>query len=89
MDIKFAVSIANNSKYTKHTRNIARRIIFLKNGKKWKIHKIEWCEVGLQLADFATKDVGENDLNPRTKYVMVRIDNWYRTIVQEGWQDTW
>ena len=39
------------------------------------MHKIDWCEVGLKLTDIATKNVGENDLNPIMKYIMVRLDN--------------
>ena len=39
------------------------------------MHKIDWCEVDLQLADIATRNVGENDLTPRMKYIMVRLDN--------------
>ena len=34
--------------------------IFVRNGEKCKIHKIEWCEVGLQLADIANNIVGKN-----------------------------
>ena len=36
---------------------------------------IDWCKGGLQLADIATKKVGEHDLTPRMKYIMVIIDN--------------
>ena len=39
------------------------------------MRKIDWCEGGLKLADIITKNVGENDLNPRMKYIMVRLDN--------------
>ena len=39
------------------------------------MHKIEWGEGGLQLEDIATNYVGENDLNPLMKYIMVRLDN--------------
>ena len=39
------------------------------------MHKIDWCEGGLKLADIATKNVGEPDLTPRIKYIMVRLDN--------------
>ena len=39
------------------------------------MHNIDWCERGLQLADIGTKNVGENDLNPRMKYIMARLDN--------------
>ena len=35
------------------------------------------------MADISTKNVGEHDLTPMMKYIMVRLDNWYRTIVQE------
>ena len=52
------------------------------------MHRFYWCEVGLQLADIATTNVGENYLNPRMKYIMVRLDNLNRTPVQEGLQDT-
>ena len=37
------------------------------------MHKIYWCEVGLQLAEIGTKNVGEPDLTPRTKYIVVRL----------------
>ena len=39
------------------------------------MHKIEWCEGGFQLANSATKNFGENDLNPRMEYILVRLDN--------------
>ena len=46
------------------------------------MHKIDVCEGGLQLADIVTKNVGEPDLTPRMKYIMVRIENWDITLVQ-------
>ena len=78
----------NNGKDTKHTRYMAIRVNSVRDGENWKMHKIEWCEGGLQLAYIATNSVGENDLNPRMKYIMVRNDNWDRTLVQEAWQNT-
>ena len=36
---------------------------------------IEWCEGGLKLEYTATTNVGDNELNTRMKYIMVRIDN--------------
>ena len=39
------------------------------------MNKIDWCEGGLQLADTATKNFGDNDLNTRMKYIMVRLEN--------------
>ena len=40
-----------------------------------KMHKIEWCEGGLQLAEIGTKNVSEPDLKSRMKYIMVRLEN--------------
>ena len=48
---------------------------FIRNGEKCKMHKIDWCEVSLQLADIGTKNVSEPDLTPRMKYIMVRLEN--------------
>ena len=81
-DSNSSVCMANNGKDIKHTRHITRRVNFVRNGEKCKIHNIDWCEGGLELADIATKNVGENYLNPRTKYIMVRLDNWERTLIQ-------
>ena len=47
-DIKSAVCMAKNGKDTKHKRKIARRVNFVRNGENCKMHKIEWCEGGLQ-----------------------------------------
>ena len=45
------------------------------------MHKIDWCEGGLKLADIATKIVSEPDLTPRMKYIMVRLDNLDTTLI--------
>ena len=74
LDSKYAMCMAKNSKDTKHTRHIARRIHFVSNGEKLKMHKIYWCEGGLQLAYIGTKNVSELDLTPRMKYIMVRLE---------------
>ena len=84
LDIKSALCMANIGKDTKHTRQIARIMHLVRNGEKWKMHNIEWCEGGLQLADIATNNFGENILTPEMKYVILRLDNWDRTLVQEG-----
>ena len=74
LDIKSAVCMDKNGKDTKHTRHISRRVHFVRNGEKCNMHKIDWCEGSLQLADIATNNVCDNDLNPRMKYFMVRLD---------------
>ena len=76
--------MAKNGKDTKHTIQIARIMYFVRIGEKCKMHKIDWCDGGLKLEDIANKNVGEHDLTPRMKYIMVRLENWYRTLVQEG-----
>ena len=48
------------------------------------MHKIDWCEEGLQLTDIGTKNVSEPDLTPRMKYIMVRLKNLDGTLVLEG-----
>ena len=75
LDSKYVMCIANNGKDTKHTRRIARRMHFVSNKEKFKMHKIDWCEGGLQLADIGTKNVSEPELTPIMKYIMVRLEN--------------
>ena len=48
------------------------------------MQKIDWREGDLKLEDIETKNVGENYLNPRMKYIVVRLDNRDITLVQEG-----
>ena len=76
MDSKSTVCMANNGKDTKHTSHIYIRVNFVRDGEKLKMHRIGWCEGGLQLSDIATRNVGDNYLNPIMKYIMVRLDNW-------------
>ena len=82
LDSKSSLCMANNGKDTKHNIHIARIIHLVRNGEKYKMHKIDWCEGGLQLADIVTKNVSEPDLTPRMKYTMVRLENRDRTLVQ-------
>ena len=89
LDIRSAVCMDNNGKDSKHTRHIFRRVNFVRNCKNCKMHNIDWCEGDIQFSDIVTNNVGDNDLNPRMKYITVRLDNWYRTLVQEGWHNTW
>ena len=75
LDSKASMCMANNGKDTKHTRHISRRMHFVRNGEKCKMHKIDWCEVDLQLEDIGNKNVSEPDLTPIMKYIMVRLEN--------------
>ena len=67
--------MANNGKYTKHASHNTRRIYSVRNGEKYKIRKIDWCEGGLQLVYIGTNNVGEHDLTPIMKFIMVILDN--------------
>ena len=58
MDSKSDVCMDKNGKDTKHTRHISRRINFVRNGEKWKMHNIDYCKGGLQLSEIVTKNVG-------------------------------
>ena len=40
LESKSAMCMAKNGKDTKHTRHIARIMHFVKNGEKYKMHKI-------------------------------------------------
>ena len=68
------ICMAKNGKDTKQSIHIARRIRFLRNRDKCKMHKIYWCEGGLELADIGTKNVSEPDLTPMMKYIVVRLE---------------
>ena len=74
LDSKYSMLMAKNGKDTKHTRHIARRMHFVSNGEKCKMHKIDWCEGGIKLSDISTKNVSESDLTPRMKYIVVILD---------------
>ena len=75
LDSKSAMCMSKNGKDTKHTRHIARRMHFVRNGEKCKMQKIDSFEGGLQLVDIGTKNVSEPDLTPRMKYIMLRLEN--------------
>ena len=74
LESKSDMCLDKNGKDTKHTRHIARRMHFVRNGEKCKMHKIDLCEGGLQLAEIGTKNVNEPDLTPRIKYIMVILE---------------
>ena len=84
LNSKSSMCMDKNGKDTKHTRHLARRMYFVRNGYKWKIHKIYCCEGGLQLVYIGNKNVSEPDLTPRMKYIMVRLENWRHNTCTRG-----
>ena len=75
LDSKSAMCMAKNGKDNRHIIHIARKIHFVRNGEKCKMNKTIWCEEGLRLAGIGTKNISEQDLKPRMKYVMVILEN--------------
>ena len=75
LDSKYAACMDKNVQDANHTSHITRSVHFVRNGENSKMSKIDWCEGGMQLADIATKNFDENNLNPRVKYFMVVIYN--------------
>ena len=57
LDSKSAIYMAKNGKDTKHTIQIARRMHFVSNGEKCKVHKIDWCEQGCRVQQFLKPNV--------------------------------
>ena len=76
LDRNYAVFMARNGKDTKHIRQISRRVYFVKNVEKFKMHKIDLCEEGLKLSDITTKNIWENSSNTGMKYIMFVLDSW-------------
>ena len=65
LDGKSATCMAKNGKDTKHTRHVARRMNFVRNGEKFKMKK-----------SIGVKEVRSwQTLVPRMKYIMVRLEN--------------
>ena len=48
------------------------------------MHKIDWCEGGLQLAYIGTNNIGENYLNSRIKCTTVRLYKWEKHLYNRG-----
>ena len=74
LDSKSDMCMDKNSKDTKDTRHIIMRIHLVRNGEKFNMHNIDWCEGNLHLAYIAPNNFGEHDLIPRMKYIMVRLE---------------
>ena len=60
LDSKSAIWMDDNGKDTNHTRNISRRIHFVRNIEGCNFYKTVWCEVGMKLEDIETKNVRED-----------------------------
>ena len=54
-------------------RQVTRIVHFVRNGEKFT--RLTGVREVLQLSEIATKNVGDNALNPRMKYIIVRLYN--------------
>ena len=75
LDSKYDMCMNKNGKGTKNNRHITRRVHFAINGESYKTHMSKCFEGGLQLAEIATNNDREYNVNTRIKYIMVRLDN--------------
>ena len=76
LDSKTNVFMSKIQRDTDNARHIAWQVHFVRNVENWNIHKIDWCEEGPQLEYIENENVGETDLNPGIKYIMVTLDKW-------------
>ena len=73
---------------TKHTKQVSRRMYFVKYVVEWNVYKTVWCERGLRMADIVTNNVTEDEINTRLVYAMLRHENLKSTCVNKGWNYT-
>ena len=60
-----------NGKYTKHTRNILRRMHLIKNGECWNLHRTVWCEGGMKPSNVwqLIRNTWRRILTPLSRYM--------------------
>ena len=91
LDIKSSICMSKNCKYTKNTRQISRRINFVRNVEECNLQTTVCCEGGLRLADIGTNNVRGNELNSRLGYAMVILEYWQKTCERgiTGYRRLW
>ena len=75
VDNTSAKAMAQNDKDTKHTRHIARRVHYVRNGQQEGAHNLTYIPADLNLADPGTKNLGCEELEPRMNYIMIKVDS--------------
>ena len=74
LDSKSDMCMAKNGKDKKNTRHIARRMHFVRNGEKCKIHKINW---------YTNEDIGKwflYSLGKRFHVNFLGYVHWFMSI---------
>ena len=73
LDSKSAIAIGKSFKDTKHTRHIARRFHYVREGEQQGRFKIQYIDNSLQFSDIGTKNTTIDDLESRMKFLMVKV----------------
>ena len=50
----------------------SKRVHFVSNGENYEMHRIDWCEGGLQLADNSTNNFSDNYLKLQNEICHVK-----------------
>jgi len=73
LDSKSAIAMGKSFKDTKHTRHIARRFHYVREGEQQGRFKIQYIDNSLQFSDIGTKNTTIDDLESRMKFLMVKV----------------
>jgi hypothetical protein len=73
LDSKSAIAMSKSFKDTKHTRHIARRYHYVREGETEGRFKTLWIDNTLQISDIGTKNTTVEDLNSRIIFMMVEV----------------
>ena len=73
LDSQSAQAMGRSFRDTKHTRHVARRYHFVRQGQHSGAHSLHWCNADLQLADVGTKNLDGAQLRPRLSYLFVDV----------------
>ena len=73
LDSESAIAMSKNSRDSKRTRHIERRVHYVRQGQGTGMHSLEYVPADLQLADIGTKNLSAQDLDPRLNYIQVSV----------------
>ena len=73
LDSQSATAMGKSFKDTKHTRHIARRYHYVRQGEEDGIHNLNWIPAELNTSDIGTKNLPGYDISSRMEYCMVEV----------------
>ena len=74
LDSASAIAMAKHAKDTKHTRHIARRLHYVREGEQQSRFSLSYIPAEKQLADIGTKALSEEDMNSRYDIISAIVD---------------